>query len=176
MSHELGTTATTCEHEGCTSARGRRSPFCDDHKAEHRRAWNRDRMRRKREEEAADRLLGVTAVSDGRSIPGQSADAHTPKTQHHPTRRFARREEPAPVDYTEPGATARRSIFDRQPPRTDLQRFRAPSMEEQTWEDRAADDYYGGVKFPAADMGEGPYRSYNHAGTPQLFQVVRASR
>lgn len=164
----------SCEHDGCTSARGKRSPFCTEHKAEHRRAWNRDRMRRKREEQA-EKLLGVTAVSDGRSIPGQGADARQPPTQHHPSRRFARREEPDVIDYTQPGATAHRSAFERQTHSTDLlQRYRARRVEDDSWV--LQDDYYGGVTFPRPEMGEGPYRGgYVPAGTPQLWQVVKGS-
>jgi len=173
----------TCEHEGCDALRGKgkRSPFCDEHKAEHRRLWNRDRMRRKREEEAADKILGLTGVSDGRSIPGQTADAYTPATQHHPASIKARREAQERievVDYTQPGATSRHSAFQARTPRPDLQRYRAPSMEEQTW---APDDdagYYDGIDWRARnDMAQGPYQGgYVPAGNPVAFVVRRVSR
>ena len=167
----------TCEHDGCTAARGKRSPFCDDHKAEHRRLWNRDRMRRRREEEAADKILGLTGVSDGRSIPGQTADAYTPATQHHPSRRFARQAEPEVISYMEPGSTSRPSAHAQRAPRPDLQRYRAPSAEEQTWAPQGDEDYYAGVTFPRNDMAQGPYRGgYMPAGNPVAFHVVRRSR
>jgi len=167
----------TCEHEGCPEPRGgKRSPFCPEHKAAHRRAWNRDRMRRKREEEAADKVLGVTAVSDGRSIP-RSPDSWTPPTQHHPSRRFGRRDEPELVDFTKPGATARQSAFDRPAPRTDLQRYRPVTIEADSWTSDDEAGYYDGIDWRSRnDKGQGPFGGYNHSGTPVQFLVVRRSR
>lgn len=165
----------TCEQDGCYEPKRLRSPYCTEHKAEHRRAWNRDRMRRKREEEEkADAILGVV-TGDGRSIPGQGADAYT-RTQHHPSRRFAQEPEQDVIDYVT-GSTARQSAFSAPQRRTDLQRWRPPHQEDDSWQPEDT-SYYSGVEFRSPnDMTAGPYRGgYASAGTPVAFQVVRASR
>ena len=164
----------TCEHGDCPEPRGKRSPFCPEHKAEHRRAWNRDRMRRKREEHA-DKVLGVTAVSDGRTVPGQGADAHQPTTMWHPSRRFERQDEPAVVSYLT-GAAQRESIHQGPAARTDLQRYRAPSVEGDSWAPEQDQGYYDGVDFRQRnDMSQGPYSGGNmgSSGYPAQFLVVR---
>ena len=90
------------------------------------------------------------------------------------------------------GSAARPGIFDQRASRPDLQRYRAPSVEEQTWapdyEDDVAEPYRHDVRFMGAaesrdywgrqqnDMAQGPYGGYNHAGTPALWQVRRVSR
>ena len=166
----------TCEHDGCDEPARRRSPYCDTHRVEHRRAWNRERMRRKREGEADDILSPAIPAGDGRSIPGQGADAHTPKTQHHPTRLFAHVEDPEVIDYVT-GSTARHSAFSPPQRRTELQRWRAPHMEDDSWQ-REDTDYYDGVEFRSPNtMTDGPYRGgYASAGTPVAFQVRRVTR
>jgi hypothetical protein len=147
----------TCEHEGCDEPKRLRSPYCTEHKAEHRRAWNRERMRRKREQEADEILSPVIAAGDGRSIPGQGADAYTRATKHHPTRLFARTEEPEVVDYVT-GSTARHSAFSAPARRTDLQRWRVPHVEDGSWQPGDT-DYYDGVEFRSRNtMTDGPYR------------------
>jgi hypothetical protein len=167
----------TCEHEGCDAARGKRSPWCDEHKAARLREWNKLRMRRKRQQDAADKILGVTGIS-GRSIPGQSADAYTPTTSQHPSRLWARREEPEVISYLEPGSTQRPGVHGQSAPRTDLQRYSAPHVDEDAWAHDSDAGYYDRVDFRARnDMAQGPYRGgYIPAGNPVAFEVRRVSR
>jgi len=86
-------------------------------------------MRRYRAAEA-DSLLDGVAARDGRAIPGQGADAYTATTQHHPSRRFARRDEPEEVvDYvtradTRTPADAGIPMGQRVLPASQLQRYR----------------------------------------------------
>jgi hypothetical protein len=129
-------------------------------------------MRRKREQEADTALRLDVGVSDGRAIPGQSADAHQPRTQFHPLRRFARRDEPEAIDYTD-RSTDRPSIHAARAPRTDLQRWTAPPEEARSWY-HLEDDYYDGVAFaPPSRMGRferSPTREYDHLGRPMYRQ------
>ena len=164
----------SCRLPECDNAPGSRSAFCSiAHRMEYRKQYKRDHMRRERG--TTSTLDDDVAPQSGRSIP-RSPDSWTPPTIQHPSRRFARPGEPDLVDYTEPGMTQRPGIHQRPAPRTDLQRFRAPSVEDESWAPQGDEDYYAGVTFERNDMSQGPYRSPNCAGIPVGFQVVRRSR
>jgi hypothetical protein len=163
----------TCRLDGCDNPPGKRSAYCSVvHRIEGRRASKRDYMRRERG--WTDTLDDPKIPQSGRSIP-RSPDSWTPPTICHPSRKFARRNEPEVISYLEPGSTARRSAMPPQAPRTDLQRYRAPHRADaESWAPEAAKEYYSRVDFRARnDMSSGPYHGgYVAAGSPAAFHVV----
>jgi hypothetical protein len=132
-------------------------------------------MRRNRIAEAEGILDEHAEASDGRAIPGQSADAYTTTSKHHPSRLWAREPEQDIVDYVT-GSAGMPGVYERPAPRSDLQRWTAP-VEDDSWRPEPDTDYYSKADFRARnDQADGPYGGYNHAGTPLAFQVVRRSR
>ena len=120
---------TPCELPGTL-----RGGFCTEaHRDERKRAGWRLRKKRLREREADSIPDGVVAASDGRSRPGAGADAHTPPTDYHPTKRFGRRLEPDVVDLAVPGTTDRGCQTNRVLQRQHVQRYTPPQVEQENW-------------------------------------------
>jgi hypothetical protein len=163
---------TTCRLSTCSAARKPRSAFCSlAHRLEYRRISERDRKRRERG--WTETLDEPKIPQSGRSVP-RSPDSWTPPTEHAPGRKYARRPvEPELVDYTQPGATNRPSVLESRPVPTG-QRYRAPSVEADSWTPDDDTSYYDSIDWRARNtMTDGPYSGgYQSAGTPVAFQVV----
>lgn len=156
------------------------------HRLEGRRVS--EAARKRRERQAGDVPGLDVAVSDGRSIGGHGADARQPRTQFHPLRRFARRDEPVAIDYvtradTKRPADAAIPMGHRVLPVSQLQRMGKganvyPVADDQGWAQEPDQDYYSGIDWRSPnDMSHGPYRSGpSFAGNPVAFEVRRISR